>query len=149
MNSAAGAIGGDMQDLLAEMENSEFDLQDITSVEDSMSSLGDAQESLAAANDTDDEDERYDRLSDAFDSLNDASSALSTVEHGDAEDIQGGINELIADLDEALGALNPDHEPYLGRSATTQTSKGSKMKRTERIKAMAKSLTADQILELK
>ena len=140
--SSANAMGGDMQDLLAEMENSEFDEDQIQAGENAMNAIGNAQESFQAANNTDDEDERYDHLTDAYDSLNDAIGELSDIEHGDAENIADGLSELMSDLDEALGAMNPDHEVY-GRSATTKTQKGSRMKKIERIARLAKSLTPD------
>jgi hypothetical protein len=84
-------------------------------------------------------------MEDALRDLESAHSTLSDVDHEGAEDLQDAIAETGDDLQEFLNEL---YGREIDKSFTTTTSKGSKMKRIERIKVMAKSLTADQILEL-
>jgi hypothetical protein len=62
------------------------------------------------------------------------------------------LGDYSMEIEETVDALEAYLDDFYGRgdekSATTKTSKGSKMKRIDRIKVLAKSLTADQILEL-
>jgi hypothetical protein len=79
------------------------------------------------------------------DAVKDLEYAAEKFEEAEAPDLANGATDLANELTDYLSEIYGRGDE---KSATTKTSKGSKMKKMERIKVLAKSLTADQILEL-
>jgi hypothetical protein len=117
-------------------------------VDSAMNSLDDARNATDGSHASSIEDAIKD-LGVAEDKIIDAQSALSEVDY-DVEDQEDELADMRDEVTEIMGDLEEYLDGLYGRdkSATTKTSKGSKMKKIDRIKVLAKSLTADQLLEL-
>ena len=143
-DTASGALSAvsDLQDLQETLANSDYDDKDIQAAEDVMRMVDDARNDLLAAADAVDQREHYDKLTDALDNLDQAFNGLNDIDHSDAEDLQSTIGELYADIDDYLADINPDHEPYMGRSATLKTrlSERSLMKRNKKSGSIVKEM---------
>lgn len=134
----------DASDLQAELANA-GDKEGASAAQEAFDRLMEANDLLDEAVNQNLSDDKFAiNLDEARGQLDAAHSALSDIDHSDAEDLQDFIAETVSSIDSFL-------DDYHGRekTVTTQTSKGSKMKKMDRIKVLAKSLTADQILELK
>jgi hypothetical protein len=140
--SGAASAVGELQDLQETLANSDYDDKDIQAAEDAMRLVDDARNDLLAAADAADQSEHYDKLTNALDNLDQAFNGLNDIDHSDAEDLQSTIGELYADIDDYLANINPDHEPYMGRSATLKTrlSERSLMKRNKKSGSIVKEM---------
>ena len=140
--SGAASAVGELQDLQETLANSDYDDKDIQAAEDAMRLVDDARNDLLAAADAADQSEHYDKLTNALDNLDQAFNGLNDIDHSDAEDLQSTIGELYADIDDYLANINPDHEPYMGRSATLKTrqSERSLMKRNKKDNSIVKEM---------
>jgi hypothetical protein len=143
-DSASGTRStvGDLQSLQETLANSDYDAADVQAAEDAMRMVDDASNALDAAADAADINEHYDKLTDALDNLDQAHSALNDIDHEDAESIQDAISELHSDIDDYLADIKPDHEPFMGRSATLKTriSERSLMKRNKKDNSIVKEM---------
>jgi hypothetical protein len=143
-DSASGAASAvsDLQGLQETLANSDYDDKDIQAAEDAMRMVDDARNDMEAAANAADQSEHYDKLTDALDNLDQAFNGLNDIDHSDAEDLQSTIGELHADIDAYLADINPNHEPYMGRSATLKTrqSERSLMKRNKKSGSIVKEM---------
>ena len=141
LGRSAGSTKDALDDLRAELSNAGDD-DEAETVGRASDLVTEAVNSLQEAQDEKNDGSHAARVEDALKDLEAAHSELSDVSHSDAEDLQDEIAEVGDQLQSYLDDL------YDREEKSTTTSKGSKMKRMERIKVLAKSLTADQILEL-
>lgn len=142
LGRSAGSTKDALDDLRGELKDAGDD-DEAETVGRASELMTEAINSLQEAQDEKNDGSHAARVEDALKDLEAAHSELSDVSHSDAEDLQDEIAEVGDQLQSYLDDL------YDREEKSTTTSKGSKMKRMERIKVLAKSLTADQILELK
>jgi hypothetical protein len=140
--SGAASAVGNLQSLQETLANSDYDDKDIQAAEDVMRLVDDARNDMLEAADAVDPSEHYSKLTDALDNLDQAFNGLNDIDHSDAEDLQSTIGELHADIDAYLADINPNHEPYMGRSATLKTrqSERSLMKRNKKSGSIVKEM---------
>ena len=109
--------------------------------------LNAASQSLdSASNSTMTDAGHYDRIETARGHLEDAFDSLRNADSKEIQSIADRIDDIASSLDTYLEEFIGDsRDPSIdeNKSARTKTSKGSKMKKIERIAALAKSLTPD------
>lgn len=133
-------------DLSSELSNS-GDNEGADDTNTAINSLSDAADALNVASNTGDRDEHINAVSEARDNLLDAHTYLKGVDHGDADDLQDEIGEIVSSLEdyvaEIVGVITISSD--LDDTKSANTLKGSKMKKIERITQLAKSLTTTDI----
>lgn len=129
-------------DMRADMMNAGYSKEETRQAAKGEAKLQSASAKLEDARDTKD-DEEYQRLVEgAMSDIDDAVSIYQDIDSEDANDMVDNLMETWSELDEHLADINPDHEPYMGRSATLKTriSERSLMKRNKKDSSIVKEM---------
>jgi hypothetical protein len=141
--SAVSSLSDAANDLRVDLEK-DFDLQGAEAADRAIDSLNSAHNAIEDAKGSENLGSHSGQLEDAVRDLEFAQRELDSIDSDDAGDLADEVGTALEEIESYLDELyGRDQE----KSLTNK--RESKMKRIERIKAMAKSLTADQILELK
>jgi hypothetical protein len=88
------------------------------------------------------------KLDDAVDSISSIDADDADADETELSDTSDELSDMSSEIESTIEALGDYLDELYNREKSLTNKRESKMKKMERIKALAKSLTADQILEL-
>ena len=129
-------------DMRADMANVGYSKEERNQAAKGENKLQSASAKLEDARETDDNEEHQRLVENAMQDLDDAIGIYSDFDSDTASDLTDSLMETYAQLDDYLAEINPEHEPYMGRSATLKTrqSERSLMKRNKKDNSIVKEM---------
>jgi hypothetical protein len=129
-------------DMRADMINAGYTKEETRQAEKGEAKLQSASAKLEDARESKDDEEYQRHVEGAMSDIDDAVGIYSEIDSQEASDMVDNLMETWAGLDEHLADINPEHEPYMGRSATLKTriSERSLMKRNKKDNSIVKEM---------